>query len=65
MYLLLITSPRDRIRNLVEVDDLISTEILNTDDPLRREIVLKWMVHNLCGELNPNASCMINKNEKF
>ena len=65
MHLLLIMSPQDRIHNPVEIDDLISAEIPNSNDPLLRELVLKWMIHNPCGNLNPNASCMINKNGKF
>jgi len=65
MHLILILSPRDRSHNLVEIDDLILTEIPNTDDPLLRELILKWMTHNPFGELNPNASCMTNKKRKL
>jgi hypothetical protein len=39
-------SPRDRICNPVEIDDLLSAEFPNTNDPLLRELVLKWMIHN-------------------
>ena len=66
MHLLLIMNPEDRIHNPEEIDDLISAEIPNTDDPELREFVLKWMIHNPCGvDLNPDATCMVNKNGKL
>ena len=46
MHLLFISSPLDRIHNPVEIDDLVSAEIPNSDDPLLRELVLKLMIHN-------------------
>ena len=64
MPLLLIMSLQDRIHKPLEIDDLISAEI-PTNDSLLRELVLKWMIHNPCGYLNPHAICMINKNGKF
>ena len=52
-----------RIQNPVEIDDFISAETPNTDDPSLKELLLKWIIHSLCGELNQKASCMIEKME--
>lgn len=65
MHLLLIMSRCDLIHISVEIDDLISAEIPNTGNLTSRELVLKWMFHNLFGEFNPNANCLINKNGKL
>ncbi|XP_054274451.1 uncharacterized protein LOC128994153 [Macrosteles quadrilineatus] len=60
LHLLVIMANEDKLRSPEEVDTFISAEIPN-DDPVLRELVLKWMIHNPCGELNPSASCMENK----
>ena len=36
-----------------------------SNNPLLRELVIILMFHNLCGDFNSNASCMINRNGKF
>ncbi|XP_054289208.1 uncharacterized protein LOC129004674 [Macrosteles quadrilineatus] len=60
LHLLVIMANEDKLRSPEEVDTFISAEIPN-DDPVLRELVLKWMIHNPCGEVNPSASCMENK----
>lgn len=52
----------DKIHQPEELDDLISSEIPGNDDLELRELVLKLMIHNQCGDLNPNATCMVHKN---
>ena len=49
MPLLVIMTVEDKIRNADELDDLISAEIPDFNDPELRELVLKWMIHNPCG----------------
>ena len=63
MHLLLIMSSQDKIYNVEELDDLISAEI-PYDDPILRDLMIKWMIHNPCGEHNQEAPCMINKDGK-
>ena len=66
MHLLLMISPGDRIHNPVKSDDLTSAEIRNTYDPVLQDVELKWMILNLCRvELNPNVTCMNNKDGKL
>lgn len=65
IHLLLIMSSGDKIHNTEELDDLISAEIPDSDDPDLRELVIKWMIHNSCGDLNPRAFCMVNKNGRM
>uniref|UniRef100_A0A2C9KDP4 Helitron helicase-like domain-containing protein n=1 Tax=Biomphalaria glabrata TaxID=6526 RepID=A0A2C9KDP4_BIOGL len=55
----------DKVHNPDELDDLISAEIPDNTDPELRELVLKWMIHNPCGEHDLNASCMKNHNGKI
>ena len=62
MHLLVIMSSDDKIHRPEELDDLISSEIPGSYDLELRQLVLKWMIHNPCGEHNPNATCMANKN---
>ncbi|CAG5059911.1 unnamed protein product [Parnassius apollo] len=62
MHLLIIMTPGDKIHQAEELDDLISSEIPQHDDLELRELVLKWMIHNPCGDLNTNAICMVHKN---
>ena len=45
MHLLLIMSSQDKIYNVEELDDLISAEIPD-DDPILRDLMIKWMIHN-------------------
>ena len=61
MPLLVIMTVEDKIRNADELDDLISAEIPDFNDSELRELVLKWMIHNPCGNQNPSAACMTNK----
>ena len=49
---------KQRLRDPLEVDKIISAEIPSADDPELREIVLKHQIHNPCGVLNPQAVCM-------
>ncbi|XP_055860289.1 uncharacterized protein LOC129921730 [Biomphalaria glabrata] len=65
MHLLLIMRSEDKVHNPDELDDLISAEIPDNTDPELRELVLKWMIHNPCGEHDLNASCMKNHNGKI
>ncbi|XP_036340182.1 uncharacterized protein LOC118749494 [Rhagoletis pomonella] len=46
----------DKIHHPEELDDLITAEIPGNHDLGLRELVLKWMIHNPCGTLNPNAA---------
>ncbi|CAG5059904.1 unnamed protein product [Parnassius apollo] len=62
MHLLIIMKPGDKIHQAEELDDLMSSEIPQNDDLELRELVLKWMIHNPCGDLNTNAICMVHKN---
>lgn len=54
----------ERIHQPEELDDLISSEIHGNDDLYLRELVLQWMTHNPCGDLDPNATCIVLKNRK-
>ncbi|XP_055871668.1 uncharacterized protein LOC129923663 [Biomphalaria glabrata] len=65
MHLLLIMRSEDKVHNPDELDDLISAEIPDNTDPELRELVLKWMIHNPCGEHDLYASCMKNHNGKI
>lgn len=65
MHLLLIMRPEDKIHKPEELDDLISAEIPDDNDEYLRELVIKWMIHNPCGELNKSAACMVNKKGKI
>ncbi|CAH0726151.1 unnamed protein product, partial [Brenthis ino] len=62
MHLLIIMTSDDKIHQPEELDDLISSEIPRNDDLELRELVLQLMIHNPCGDLNPNATCMVHKN---
>ncbi|GBP88598.1 hypothetical protein EVAR_25097_1 [Eumeta japonica] len=65
MHLLVIMSSDDKIHQAEELDDLVSSEIPGNHDLELRELVLKWMIHNPCGELNSNATCMVQKNGRL
>ena len=65
MHLLVIMAGEDKIRNADDLDDLISAEIPDFNDPELRELVLKWMIHNPCGNQNPTAACTTNKNDRM
>ena len=65
MYLLSIKNHADGIHKPVEIDDIISAKIPNADNPLLKELELKWMIHCLRWELGTNSSCMINKSRKL
>lgn len=62
MHLLIILTSDDKIHQPEELDDLISAEIPGNHDLELRNLVLKWMIHNPCGDLNPNATCMVHNN---
>ena len=56
LHLLIIMDPRDKVRSPEEIDYLISAELPDRmEDPDLYQKVVKWMVHNPCGELNPEA----------
>lgn len=57
-------SSQDKIHNTKEIDDLISAEIPE-DDPILQDLVIKWIIHNPCGEHKQEAPCMANKNGKM
>ena len=65
VHLLLIMRPEEKIHKPKELDDLVSAEIPDDDDSYLHELVIKWMIHNPCGDLNKNATCMVNKKEKI
>ena len=65
MHLPLTIMPEDKIHKPEELDDLVSAEILDDDDAYLRELVIKWMIHNPYGELNKNATSMVDKKEKI
>ena len=65
MHLLLIFDKYNKIKSPEEIDDFICAELPNKDeDPTLHHIVVKFMVHNPCGDLNPEAPCMVAKNGK-
>ncbi|XP_021744002.1 uncharacterized protein LOC110710049 [Chenopodium quinoa] len=41
-----------------DYDNFFSAEILSTESPQLREIILKRMMHGPCGSLNPKCGCM-------
>ncbi len=49
---------KNALRNPANVDQIISAEIPSENDPVLRAAVLQHMIHNPCGEENPNAVCM-------
>lgn len=63
MHLLVILDKRYKIKNPERINDFICAEIPenNKRNKKLRKIVLDWMIHPPCGELNPNESCMIEK----
>lgn len=63
LHLLVILDKRDKIKSAEKIDEFICAEIPENTEKNEelREIVLTWMVHNPCGDLNPNAPCMIDK----
>lgn len=63
MHLLVILDKRYKIKSAKNIDDFVCAEIPdNTKKNTKlRKIVQDWMIHKPCGELNPNAPCMVNK----
>ena len=62
MHMLIILKESDKPCNKEDIDSIVSAEIPNPDiHPEAHETVIKCMVHGPCGESNPNAQCMIEK----
>ena len=65
-HILVTFSEADKLRSADDYDNLVCAEIPSKDNPVLRALVLKHMIHNPCGEHNPDAPCMVdNKCSKF
>ena len=49
----------DKLRSADDYDKLVCAEIPSKDNPVLRALVLRHMIHNPCGEHNPDAPCMV------
>ena len=57
-HIIVFLKPAAKLRTSDQVDSLMSSEF-PTDNPELLELIKKFMVHGPCGNLNPNAPCMI------
>lgn len=59
-HMLIWLHPKDRTKNIDEIDKLISTEIPDeTTDPAGYQIVKKFMIHGSCGNDYKNSPFMV------
>jgi hypothetical protein len=59
LHLLIFLRRHARLKNADEIDRVISAQLPDPDQfPRLFELVKKLMVHNPCGQENPNAPCM-------
>jgi hypothetical protein len=59
-HILLILKQQHKLTDPSKIDDVICSEIPSQNFPKMRELVLKHMIHGPCGDLFPDAPCMIN-----
>ena len=64
MHMLIILDEKDKLKTPEDVDNFISAEI-PWHDPELFAIVDRWMAHDPCGYLNPDAKCMKNGKCRF
>ncbi|XP_030759613.1 uncharacterized protein LOC115885012 [Sitophilus oryzae] len=58
--MLIILADVDKIRDRDDIDTIVSAEIPDpTESPQLHKIVLRHMVHGLCGTVNPSSPCMV------
>ena len=58
-HIIVFLKPHSKLRTPEQVDNLMSSEFPLHDDQLL-ELIKTFMVHNPCGDQNPNAPCMVN-----
>lgn len=62
MHLLVWLAPESAIVDTNDVDELVCAELPDRDaNPLLWQTVTSNMIHGPCGDLNPNAPCMVEK----
>ena len=60
MHLLIFLDGPDKIRTAEDIDSIVSAQIPDpVTQPALYEIITKSMVHGPCGDINPNAKCMV------
>lgn len=59
IHILIFLAPDARLKNAEDIDRVVSAQLPDpVQYPRLYELVKKLMVHNPCGDLNPNAPCM-------
>ena len=60
MHALTFLHPDDKILDANQVDNIVSAQLPDPDtDPLLYETVTNCMLHSACGDLDPEACCMV------
>ena len=60
MHALIFLHPDDKILDANQVDNIVSAQLPDPDtDPLLYETVTNCMLHSACGDLDPEARCMV------
>ncbi|XP_056698246.1 uncharacterized protein [Spinacia oleracea] len=60
-HFLIILKPKFKIKTTADYDKFVCAEIPFVDNPRLRKIILKHMMHEPCGHLNPQFPCMKHK----
>ncbi|XP_056688081.1 uncharacterized protein [Spinacia oleracea] len=63
-HFLIILKPDFKIKTPADYDKFVYAEIPSLDNPSLRKITLKHMMHDPCGQLNPQCPCMKRKGNK-
>lgn len=58
IHLLLCLKEHCKLREIEDIDKVVSAEIPDPDDTILFNLVKSHMVHGPCGHLNPNSVCM-------
>ena len=60
-HILIHFAPEDKLKDPADVDSFISAQIPDPEvDPELYDLVVKFMMHGPCGDLNPSCPCMQN-----
>ncbi|XP_056688027.1 uncharacterized protein [Spinacia oleracea] len=63
-HFLIILTPPCKIKTPADYDKFVSVEVPSVDTPRLRKIILKHMMHDPCGQLNPKCPCIKQKGNK-
>jgi hypothetical protein len=62
MHLLIFLDPADKIHDAHDIDSIVSAQLPDpVTQPLLYETVTTCMLHGPCGDVKPNAKCMVDK----